>query len=45
MGMINDIEKYDLWKDWFDSNDINHEKNLTDEELAELLLQDREKIA
>lgn len=45
MGMINDIEKYDLWKDWFDSNDINHEKNVTDEELAELLLQDRDKIA
>lgn len=42
-GMIDDIETYDLWKDWFDDNGINHEKNITDEVLAELLLQDKEK--
>ena len=43
--MIDDIERYDLWKEWFDDNEIVHEKNITDEELAELLLQDRDKIA
>lgn len=45
MAMIDDIERYDLWKEWFDDNEIVHEKNITDEELAELLLQDRDKIA
>lgn len=43
--MIGDIENYDLWKEWFDDNEISHKKNITDEELAELLLQDRDKIA
>lgn len=45
LGMIGDIENYDLWKEWFDDNEIAHEKNITDEELAELLMQDRNKIA
>lgn len=38
-GLLGNLEDYDVWKEWFDDNAVEAERVLTDEEIAELLLQ------